>query len=237
MIRGTRVVVAVALAMAVASLALLAPGGSAAPPTSRLFSSVNVLFSSPMHSYDAARMARGGIRTARLSFDWWGVEGTPTLYSWRKLDRWVGNLASQGVTTVPVLFGAPLWAVAESVPGGSSHVPQAPRMIPATSPGGNATAYPPVKASAEVAHWQAFVGAAVHRYGPNGSYWSGAYEDDHAGATPRPIRTWQVWNEPNIPGAFWPKPNVELYGKLVRVTADAIRKADPAASAPHPQLL
>ena len=69
---------AVTLAMALASLALLAPGGSAAPPDSRLFSSVNVLFSSPLHPKDAARMARGGIRTARLSFDWWGVEGVPT---------------------------------------------------------------------------------------------------------------------------------------------------------------
>ncbi len=206
------------------------PVGSAAPSTSRLFSSVNVLFSSPMHPYDAARMARGGIRTARLSFDWWGVEGTPTFYNWRKLDRWVGNLASQGVTTIPVLFGAPLWAVTESVPAAASApAPKAPRMVPATSPGGNATAYPPVKTSGEIALWRAFVRAAVKRYGPGGGYWSGAYEDDHEGATPRPVRTWQVWNEPNIPGAFWPKPNVELYGKLVRITADAIRQIDPSA--------
>jgi hypothetical protein len=86
-----------------------------------------------------------------------------------------------------------------------------------------------VKTSGEVAAWQAFVEAAVTRYGPGGSYWSGAYETDHPGATPHPVRTWQVWNEPNIPGAFWPKPNVDLYGKLVRVTADAIRTVDPGA--------
>ena len=53
---------AATLAIALASLALLAPGGSAAPPSSRLFSSVNVLFTSPLHPYDAARMSRGGIR-------------------------------------------------------------------------------------------------------------------------------------------------------------------------------
>jgi hypothetical protein len=229
MLRGPRVAVAVTLAMVLAMAGLLAPSGSAAPPTSRLFSSVNVLFSSPMHPYDAARMARGGIRTARLSFDWWGVEGTPTIYNWHKLDRWVGNLASQGVTTIPVLYGAPLWAVTESIPSGSPSRAKSPRMVPYTSPGGNATAYPPVKTDGEISRWQAFVEGAVARYGPGGTYWSSAYKVIHPGATPHPIRTWQVWNEPNIPGAFWPKPNVELYGKLVRITADAVHAVDPAA--------
>lgn len=219
----------VALGTALAGLAVLVPGGSAAPSHSRLFASVNVLFSSPMHTYDAARMARGGIRTARLSFDWWGVEGTPGVFNWHKLDRWVGNLASQGVTTTPVLFGAPLWAVVESVPQSSAPPRLREGAIGTTSPGGNATAYPPVKTQTEINAWKGFVSAAVKRYGAGGSYWSDEYQDAHRGAVPRPIHVWQVWNEPNIPGAFWPEPDVELYGKLVRITAETVRAADPSA--------
>src|SRR5690348_5559511 len=99
-------------------LVLLPSSGSAAPGSApgadRLFSSVNVRFWTPVHVADAARMYRGGVRTARLSFDWYGVQGNPTVLNWHKIDRWVGNLASQGVRTIPILFGAPLWAVAPS---------------------------------------------------------------------------------------------------------------------------
>jgi hypothetical protein len=215
--------------MALACLVLLVPGGAAAPTHTRLFSSVNVLFSSPMRTADAARMSRGGIRTARLSFDWWGVEGTPGFYNWHKLDRWVGNLASQGVTTIPVLFGAPLWAVVESVPSRSEEPRLREGAIGMTSPGGNATAYPPVKTKGEIDAWNRFVSAAVKRYGPGGAYWSGDYQDVHPGATPHPIHVWQVWNEPNIPGAFWPEPDIQQYGKLVKITAETVRGLDPTA--------
>jgi hypothetical protein len=211
-------------------LVLLPSSGSAAPAAApgadRLFSSVNVRFWTPVHVADAARMYRGGIRTARLSFDWYGVQGNPAVLNWHKLDRWVGNLASQGVRTIPILFGAPLWAVAPSLPPGTKRLRIAPRDAPAS---GNATAYPPVKTSSEIDNWQQFVTAAVERYGPGGSYWSGDYLVAHPGATPMPIHNWQVWNEPNIPGSFWPRPNVAKYGKLVRITAAAIRGADPTA--------
>ena len=211
-------------------LASAAPSGSAAPASaisdSRLFSSVNVRFWTPTHVSDASRMYRGGVRTARLSFDWWGIEGTPTVFNWHKIDRWVGNLASQGVRTIPILFGAPVWAVTESVPQSGKR----PRLVGADPPAtGNATAYPPVKSSTEVYEWRQFVKAAVQRYGHGGSYWSSDYLVAHPGARPMPVNTWQVWNEPNIPGAFWPKPNVSEYAKLVRISAGAIRGADPEA--------
>src|SRR3954454_14648058 len=44
-----------------------------------------------------------------------------------------------------------------------------------------------------------------------------------------PISAWQVWNEPNIP-AFWsPKPDPAAYARLLQTTGAAIRKADPKA--------
>lgn len=40
---------------------------------------------------------------------------------------------------------------------------------------------------------------------------------------------WSVWNEPNIPNFWSPAPNADHYARLLKVTAAAIRKADPKA--------
>jgi hypothetical protein len=177
-------------------------------------------------------MASGGIRTARLSFDWFGVEANKGNYDWTGLDRVVGNLASQGVTVLPVLFGTPRWAVSDlpvnpfpqPAMAAAAHGP-----IPYAVPSGNATAYPPVITPEARAGWKRFLSAAVQRYGPGGSFWTVGYQLAHPGATPQPIRTWQIWNEPNIPYAFWPAVNVKRYGKLLMVSTRAIRAVDPGA--------
>jgi hypothetical protein len=48
--------------------------------------------------------------------------------------------------------------------------------------------------------------------------------------TPRGVHTWEVWNEPNT-RKFWPpQPDVNEYGTLFWVAADAIREVDPDAT-------
>ncbi|MEA2494176.1 MAG: polysaccharide biosynthesis protein PslG [Thermoleophilaceae bacterium] len=71
------------------------------------------------------------------------------------------------------------------------------------------------------AGWAALL---VQRYGPGGSFWT-----DHPKTPKLPITSWQVWNEPNIP-AFWaPKPDPAAYAQLLRTTAQSIRKVDARA--------
>jgi hypothetical protein len=220
------------LAASIVALALVAGGGSAAASPAGTFGSVNLAFYRAVHVPDAAMMASGGIRTARLSFDWFGVEGTKGTYTWDKLDRVVGNLASQGITTLPVLFGTPRWAVTD-LPTNPFPEPDPAKIagdpIQKSRPSGNATAYSPTLTPDARAGWKRFLTAAVQRYGPGGSYWTVPYQVAHPGATPHPIRTWQIWNEPNIPYAFWPAANVKRYGKLLRLSANTIRAADPGA--------
>ncbi len=53
--------------------------------------------------------------------------------------------------------------------------------------------------------WQNFLKAAVARYGPTGRYWTTRYRQLYgASATPLPIQSWQVWNEPNLKKYFDP---------------------------------
>jgi hypothetical protein len=69
-----------------------------------------------------------------------------------------------------------------------------------------------------------FVGAAVARYGPTGSFWL-----EHPSVPFLPVHAWQVWNEPNIPNWWRSGPSARRYVALLRAGARAIRAADPGA--------
>jgi hypothetical protein len=82
--------------------------------------------------------------------------------------------------------------------------------------------YTPPKTSTARAGFAAFAQAAAQRYGPNGSFWLGC------GCPKRPVKVWEVWNEPNI-APFWDIPDPVLYGYLLRDVRVALRKVDPSA--------
>jgi hypothetical protein len=69
-----------------------------------------------------------------------------------------------------------------------------------------------------------FFALLVDRYGPGGSLWRERPE------LPRmPIRAWQVWNEPNLPGFWSEQPFAPSYVAALRAAASRIRAADPGA--------
>jgi polysaccharide biosynthesis protein PslG len=75
------------------------------------------------------------------------------------------------------------------------------------------------------ANYANFIAACVRRYGPGGTFWS-----DHPEVPVRPIRDWQVWNEPNQPVFNWSdQPFAKDYVALVRAARVAIKGVDPGA--------
>jgi hypothetical protein len=70
--------------------------------------------------------------------------------------------------------------------------------------------------------YASYLTALIERYGPRGTFWT------HRG--PRmPIRSWQIWNEPNL-AYYWPQPSVESYLVLLRAAHASVKRADPGAS-------
>ncbi|MFD6971001.1 cellulase family glycosylhydrolase [Streptomyces sp. NBC_01310] len=46
---------------------------------------------------------------------------------------------------------------------------------------------------------------------------------------PQGVHTWEIWNEPNLPQFWYPKPDAKAYTTLLKATAKSLREADPSA--------
>ncbi len=66
---------------------------------------------------------------------------------------------------------------------------------------------PPIGGTVSQQAWRTFLKALVQRYGPGGEYWGARYHQQFgANATPLPVTSWQIWNEPNLKKYFAPSP-------------------------------
>ena len=83
----------------------------------------------------------------------------------------------------------------------------------------------PPETERERATWRSRVRFLAERYGPDGRFWR-----ENPGLPYRPVRAWEVWNEPNL-RQFWDRRKVDPreYGRLLRETRTALRGADPNA--------
>jgi hypothetical protein len=84
---------------------------------------------------------------------------------------------------------------------------------------------PPKNAS----DYTSYLTALIARYGPAGSYWT-----EHPELPSRPIRSWQIWNEPHL-NLWWdtegrsPNAWAREYAVLLKASKAAVDAADPGA--------
>jgi hypothetical protein len=93
---------------------------------------------------------------------------------------------------------------------------------PGWANGGSGSPFtPPTKTS----DYAAYLKALVARYGPAGSLWL-----EHPEAPKRPVRAWEIWNEPNLKEYFTQQPFAKPYAALLRAAYPAVKGADPGAT-------
>lgn len=158
---------------------------------------------------DLKGMAAKGVHTDRFELGWKSVVPRQGTFHWGPSDRFIGALAWRRIRPLPFVWGSPRWV--------------------ANTPG-----RPPIDSPAHEQAWERFLKAAVDRYGPGGSYWTNGYRQRYgARATPMPIHSWQVWNEPNLKKFFNPEGSdfqtVHQYARLLKISHDAIKRRDRAA--------
>lgn len=140
-----------------------------------------------------------------------GVESVRTVFSWASAQPEAGEPASFVATDALVRRAAERRIALLPI------VMYAPRWA-RSDPG--LAASPP----RDPADYAAFVRSLVGRYGPAGSFWV-----ENPTLPKRPLRAWQIWNEPQL-RFQWSDPDWERgYGELLRAAHGAVKQDDPGA--------
>lgn len=157
-----------------------------------------------------------GVGSIRVAFDWRSAQ---PYESWSQVPS--GQAPEFQGSPVPTNFSASDAIIAMAARRGLSVLP-----VVLNAPSWDAAPTTQmVAAPMEVTPFVDYVEALVHRYGPHGSFWTADPQVPY-----RPIRQWQVWNEPNLI-VYWSfTPWVSTYVSLLRRTSKAIKAIDPGAT-------
>jgi hypothetical protein len=142
-----------------------------------------------------------------------GVESVRTVFSWARAQPTQGVLPDLSATDELVGLAARhnigLLPIVIDTPGWA-----------AKRPGQGA---PP----AHIGAYTAFLRSLVLRYGPTGSFWT-----EHPELPRRPLRTWQIWNEPHL-DFYWKSKGhswARGYAPLLKASKAAIESVDRGAT-------
>ena len=151
-------------------------------------------------SAEFERMGAGKVGSVRVNLAWATVQrnGPSEPYDWSRYDALMSSAAQNGIDVLLTIYGTPDWAAARP-----NHPPT----------------------GAYVDEFEAFVRAAVERYGPGGAFWllNPLLPND-------PVTDWQLFNESNSPSYWLPKPKAKQYKPLLVVANRAIKAVDPNAT-------
>jgi len=162
-------------------------------------------------------MAENGVETLRAAFHWSEMQpyASPADVPADQKDRF-----ARTVDGVPTDFGLSDRVVAAASAHGIRVLPVVVRTPPWAAKDAFDGASPPTSPKT----YARFMRGLVLRYGPNGDF-----ARERPGELTLPVRSWQVWNEPNALYYWSEQPFAAGYVRLLKAAATAIRKADPGA--------
>jgi hypothetical protein len=201
-----------ALALAVVAVLAQRPQPAAAEPPSPEFFGIAPASAEQLTEAEYAKMEAADVGTLRVAFFWphiqpptqAGEPGGDPGYKWGDTDRIVAQAAANGMEVLPFVYGTPSWTAAD-------------------------TRVPPVRSERAREGWDQLFRALVKRYGPDGEFWNDPTLVP-PGIDPRPIRAWQIWNEPNSPTFMKQGGNTaQQYALTLDIASRAIRETDPDA--------
>ncbi len=148
---------------------------------------------------DAQAMSAAGVESVRLQIYWGIAEPSPGVYDWSHYDSVIQNIASARLSPAAQFATSPSWI--------SDNAQR-----------------PPIYSDSQVAAWTNFLSAFARRYARGGSFWA-----EHPNLPYEPVRSWEIWNEPNLYFTWGGPPNAGDYLRLLLVSKHAIEGVDPAA--------
>jgi hypothetical protein len=188
-----------------AGIAVLALG--AAPASAKVEYGIAPQTKLGPSDYEMMRQSKLGM--IRLGLGWGGIQGSP------------GNCTPQG--------GACDWSYPDAqIAAASANGFKVMLPIYGSAPFVNSE--PKKPPTNDIAAWTQFVSAAAQRYGQDGAFWKGPYQQMVGPNAPiKPVRNWQIWNEQSSFQFFKPKPNPKKYAKILKPAGEAIHAVDRKA--------
>jgi hypothetical protein len=164
-----------------------------------------------MRSLSALHAAGG--RVGRADSDWAGAEPHAPVhghhtYQWGYDDMIVSEMARARLRLEPTLQFAPKWAEAHRP--NVLHLKTGRFVVP----------LPPAKNS----NFAAYAIAFMRRYGAHGSFWAANRALPYL-----PVKTVEVWNEPDNTHNWGPQINLQDYARLYEVVRSAVHRVDRRA--------
>jgi len=152
-----------------------------------------------MDSNDYDLMRWGRFGSFRVSIEWHSINPVRgRALDWKIVDEAIMAAAKRDIEVLPSVYGVPSW------------IHRNWRTLPVSN-------------SFQKQEWRRFLTAAVARYGADGDFWV-----QHPDLPYKPIKTWQIWNEPNI--ITFARPiSPKSYGRLLRMSSRTITAVDPDA--------
>lgn len=217
-IRATRRLPTLLTLVAALALGLAATAGAQTVPRSFFGVMVNGPLEDPGQNLEAEApvMRADGVGSWRVPFAWDRIQPYP--------DEAAVPPGQQAryplVDGVPTDFSVPDAQVAAAAKQGIEVLALVLRTPPwaGTDPG-NALSSPK-----RISDYTRYITTLIGRYGPRGTFWA-----QHPELPKRPVRAWQVWNEPNLPQYWQPQPFAKPYVRLLTASDRAIHAADPGA--------
>ena len=160
-------------------------------------------------------MVASGVQSIRVAFNWAAAQ---PYESWDQLPADQRVQFSQAEIR-PTDFSQTDEIVGDAAQRGLTVLPTilyAPSWDARNNPGG-------IDTPKRALPYAQYAAALVGRYGPKGSFWSANPQIPR-----RPIRMWQIWNEPNL-SYDWRQPFAKSYVSLLAAAHKAIKHADPGA--------
>ena len=155
------------------------------------------------------RIDRGGVESVRIGFDWGALQSQKGGRSTGVEPTRRSNARPRPASTCCPPSAAPRTGRCRSAKVPHGHGARPPLTCRPAAPASRAG--------------RSCCGRRSARYGRGGEFWA-----THPDVPTRPIRFWQIWNEPNF-RYFVAKPNPKEYGKLVKRSYSVIHDVDPGA--------
>ena len=192
---------------AVAALSSVAAGSAPARVPQAPNDFLGITPATRLSGLELARMSLGKVPTLRVPFFWEDIQPYPGQgYQFTRYDELVAYAAYYGILIKPFVEGVPSYLG---------------RRVDAK--------YPPVQSKIFMREWGQMLRALVQRYGPGGELWQ-YLRANAPQIKAQPIRTWQIWNEPNGSTYWHPQRTApETYARLLKASSRVIRGQDRGA--------